>query len=102
VRVIITSCHPKDAPKLVEQMLEGRWVACGNIMNAVQSIYRWEGKVCREEEAIIMMETSADKEAKAVRFLEDIHPYEIPKIFTIQPNMVHTQYLYWVLQETAQ
>jgi periplasmic divalent cation tolerance protein len=100
MRILLTTAPPDKAEAIVEQMVAERWVACGNILPHVQSIYRWKGKVCREPESVIIMETKAEKSTQAMQFLQSIHPYEVPKILTLRPDLVQAEYLNWVLQET--
>ena len=100
MRVLLTTAPPDQAQTIVEQMVAERWVACGNILSGVQSIYRWKGAVCREPEALIIMETKAEKSTQAMQFLQSIHPYEVPKILSLRPDLVQAEYLNWVLQET--
>ena len=101
MRIIFTTAPPEKAENIVEQLVNERWVACGNILPSVQSIYRWKGDICREPEAIILMETKAEKATGAMQFLQSIHPYEVPKIVSLRPEAVQAQYLQWVLQETT-
>ena len=101
MRIILTTTPPNKAEEIVEQMVSGRWVACGNILSSVLSIYRWDGEVCRDPESVVIMETKAEKAAAAMDFLQEIHPYEVPKIVSIRPEMVQAEYLHWVLQETT-
>ena len=83
MRVLLTTAPPDQAETIVEQMVAGRWVACGNILPSVQSIYRWKGEICREPESLIIMETKAEKSIQAMQFLQSIHPYEVPKILSL-------------------
>ena len=101
MRIILTTAPPEKAEDIVEQMVLGRWVACGNIVPSVLSIYRWKDEVCREPESVIIMETKAEKAAAAMTFLQEIHPYEVPKILSLRPEQVQAEYLHWVLQETT-
>ena len=101
MRIILTTSPPEKAEDIVERLITERWVACGNILPSVQSIYRWKGEVCREPEALILMETKAEKANGAMQYLQSIHPYEVPKIVSLRPDMVQAQYLQWVLQETT-
>ena len=100
MRILLTTTPPDKAEAIVEKMVAERWVACGNILSSVQSIYRWKGEVCREPESVIVMETTAEKSTAAMQFLQQIHPYEVPKILSLRPDLVQAAYLNWVLQET--
>jgi len=100
MKLIVTTTTKDNAPLLVEQMLTDKMVACGNILDVSMSIYKWKGEVCREPEALVLMETSDDKILLAIEHLSSIHPYETPKILTIEPTMIHAAYNLWVSEET--
>jgi periplasmic divalent cation tolerance protein len=100
MRILLTTAPPDKAEQIVEKMVADRWVACGNILPSVHSIYRWKGEICREPESMIIMETKAEKSTQAMKFLQSIHPYEVPKIISLRPDLVQAEYLNWVLQET--
>ena len=46
------------------------------------------------------VETKAEKSTQAMQFLQSIHPYDVPKILSLRPDLVQAEYLNWVLQET--
>lgn len=98
--MIITTCSPNDAIPLLEKLLQQRLVACGNIFSHVQSMYWWEGKIQREEEAFLFMETSDDVIEEAFDNLSQLHPYEVPKILVVEPSQVHEAYNRWLTTET--
>jgi periplasmic divalent cation tolerance protein len=66
----------------------------------VRSIYRWQGKVCDEPEELLWMETADDRVAAMMARLQELHPYEVPKILTIRPEEGAAAYLAWVDAET--
>lgn len=43
--------------KLARALVGGRLAACANVILGLSSIYRWEGKVCREPEALLVIKT---------------------------------------------
>ena len=96
MRIVFVTCPPDQADKLLLTLLEERLVAGGNIIPGVRSHYWWEGKVCTDEEAILLMETAADRvEAMKARLLQ-IHPYETPKIITFAVEEHTEPYYEWV------
>ena len=100
MKAIITTCEKDDAVPLLEQLLQQKLVACGNIFSSVQSMYWWKGTIQKEEEAFLFMETSDALVDSAFATLSQIHPYEVPKILVIHPSQVHEAYNRWVHTET--
>jgi periplasmic divalent cation tolerance protein len=60
-------------------LLEKRLVAAANWVDC-DSLYRWDGAVVRDEEAILLLQTSSDCCNAVRRYLEANHPYEVPSI----------------------
>ena len=55
VVVFITSPSKKEAEKIGRILVETQLAACANILPSVTSIFSWEGKVCQEEEVLMIV-----------------------------------------------
>jgi periplasmic divalent cation tolerance protein len=97
--IIVTTCEPKDAKNILQQLLKQRLIACGNIFPAVRSLYWWEGKIQDDEESFLFMETTDNNLAAALQVLNEVHPYDVPKILHWQPNG-NDSYTNWLQQVT--
>jgi len=100
LRILFATASPDDAPRLVSALVREKLVACGNILPAARSIYRWEGEVCDDEEAVLLMETTADRLSAAMERLRALHPYDVPKIVAWAPTDVLPDYLAWAREMT--
>jgi periplasmic divalent cation tolerance protein len=100
MRIIFVTCPQDEGVHLLRQLVEERLVAGGNIISGVRSLYRWKGQICDEPEEILLMETAAEKVAAMMARLQEIHPYEVPKILTFEPQEGLAAYWHWVKAET--
>ena len=100
LRVLLVTAPPKEAPELVSTLVAERLIACGNIIPGVRSFYRWKGEVCDDEEAVLIMETTAQRLPAAMARIEALHSYEVPKIVALQPSDVLGSYLAWAREQT--
>jgi periplasmic divalent cation tolerance protein len=100
MKVVLTTSEPKDAPILIQRMLEERLVGCGNIINGVQSMYWWKGAIQNESESLIIMETTEEICSKAINRLAEIHPYDVPKIVALETSSALEAYKNWLQEET--
>jgi periplasmic divalent cation tolerance protein len=82
--------------KLVEQSL----AACVNILPGMISHYRWQGKVERAEEAVMIIKTRSSLAADVSDAVKDLHPYDTPAILVMPLESVERTYLGWLLEET--
>ena len=86
VRILLATCSPEQADVLARTMVEERLVACVNAIPGVVSHYHWEGRIERDEEVVLLMETTDERVPQAVARLETIHGYDVPKIVVLDPE----------------
>ncbi|ODS31104.1 MAG: divalent cation tolerance protein [Candidatus Scalindua rubra] len=55
--VFITTSSINEAKKIGRALVEEKLVACSNIISPIRSIYRWQGKICDDKEALIILKT---------------------------------------------
>jgi periplasmic divalent cation tolerance protein len=96
LHVVLMTCPPDAAEALLVQLLEERLVGCGNILPAVRSCYWWEGEVCRDEEALVVMETAPDRLEALLERAAQLHPYDVPKLLALDPSAVNEPYVAWL------
>ena len=63
-------------------------------------MYWWKGKIQRDPEALILMETQTDLVEEAIEKIADLHSYDVPKILAIEPQNVFKAYHLWLQEET--
>ena len=98
--VLVTAPSAEKAAELARQLVEERLAACGNVLPGIRSIYRWEGKVQDEPEALLVLKTHRDRfEALRDRVLA-LHPYQVPEVLALPVEAGNEQYLAWVTGET--
>src|SRR5512141_2326257 len=81
-------------------LVERRLAACVNILPGMISHYRWEGKVERAEEVVMIVKTRTslvDAVSSAVR---ELHSYDTPAILLMALDSVEQNYLAWLLAAT--
>jgi periplasmic divalent cation tolerance protein len=74
MRLLIATAPEDVAATLARQIVEERLVACANIVPAVRSIYRWQGAIEDDAEALILMKTTADMVGRLTERLVELHP----------------------------
>ncbi len=101
VVVLLTTLPPEAAPSVVETLVREGLIACGNIVPAVQSIYVWQGQLCRDTEALVICETAAASRDAALARLRALHPYECPKLVALEPAAIDADYARWAVAATT-
>jgi periplasmic divalent cation tolerance protein len=100
--LIVVSNFPADfdVAALLRGLLECRLVACGNILPAVQSIFRWQGAIESALESTLVLKTTADRYPDVEAALLAAHPYDVPEILALPVSGGLPAYLAWVQQES--
>ena len=100
-RVVLISTPGAEAGRqLARALVEERLAACGSVVPAVTSVYRWQGAVEEEEEALLVLKTAADRVEALTRRTRELHPYEVPEILALPVSGGNPGYLEWVIEET--
>ena len=89
-----------DVEPLARALVEERLAACVNVLPPMQSFFRWEGAVQRDEERQLVIKTSpARLEALQTR-LRALHPYELPEVLVLSARG-SDDYLAWIRESTS-
>jgi periplasmic divalent cation tolerance protein len=67
----------------------------------VRSVYRWEGKVVEDEEALLVLKTTSARFPALRDRVLALHPYEVPEVVALPVEAGSERYLAWVAAETA-
>jgi len=98
--VVITSLPSlEQAQTIARQLVENRLAACVQIQQGVNSIYRWDGKICEENEVLLSAKTSRALWEEIRGFIQNNHPYGLPEIMAFTPADYEQQYGQWVEAE---
>ena len=100
VRLVLCTFPTIDSARQIGTVLvEKQLAACVNLIPAVESVYRWQGKLETAAEVLALFKTSAAAFPEFERELATLHPYEVPEIIAIEPAAVAETYARWVLAE---
>ena len=90
-----------EAEQAGQSLVERRLAACVNILPGMVSHYRWQGKVERGEEAVMIIKTRASLAGAVEAAVKELHSYDVPAIVVLPVESVEGNYLGWIMAETA-
>ena len=96
VIVLTTVGADFDAAAMARQLVEARLAACVNIVNGVESIYRWEGRVTGDAEKLLVIKTAEERVLELQGLLFRLHPYEVPEFVVVSIEEIRGPYLDWL------
>lgn len=98
--VLCTFPSVEKARQIGTVLVETQLAACVNLIPAIQSIYRWEGKVEEQEEVLALFKTTTARYSELQQVVTEMHPYEIPELIALDLSAGLPVYLQWVLSST--
>ena len=84
------------ARRLAAALVRHRVAACVNVVPRVESFFRWQGKIERASEALLVIKTRQERFEALRRRVLSLHPYEVPEIIALPLVAGHRPYLDWV------
>ncbi len=100
VRVVLMTAPNRDvAVQLVRTLVDERLAACGNVLPGLVSIYRWEGDVQEDPEALVILKTHTGALDALLRRAPELHPYDVPELLALPVMEGLPSYLAWVGEE---
>ena len=99
-RVVLIT-HPREGAEAFARLLvDRRLAACVNLLDA-RSVYRWEGEIACEDEALLVVKTVLPRfEALQAALLAD-HPYDTPECVALTPEAIEPRYRAWLVDACA-
>jgi periplasmic divalent cation tolerance protein len=100
VLVLVTAPDRKTARKLAAAALQAKLIACANLVPGIESHYRWQGKLEKGSEVLLLLKTTAARLAALERLVIAEHPYDTPEFLVLPLARGNRRYLSW-LQESV-
>ena len=99
--VFVTTSNNDAAARIAEALVSEWLAACVNIVPTIESIYRWEGKVTRDREALMIIKTTDERYPEVERRVKELHTYGTPEVVAIAIERGSLQYLEWLRDSTV-
>ena len=98
--ILVATVNKEEAVRIGKGMVNARLAACANIIQGVQSIYRWKGKVVKAQEALLILKSTRPRYRALEKAIKAMHTYETPEIIALPVMEGLDQYIGWVRSET--
>lgn len=100
--VLVTTPNSDEASRIADALVTKQLAACVNIVPSIQSIYRWEGKVARDQESLMIIKSTEERYAELERLVKELHSYTTPEVVALKIERGSEQYLKWLRESTEQ
>jgi periplasmic divalent cation tolerance protein len=99
--VLFTTAN--DANQLAEigaKLVEEGFAACVSVVPSVRSIYRWQGEIQDETEALAIIKTTRGRFGSLRDRLVELHPYDVPELIALPIVDGLPEYIAWLVSNT--
>jgi periplasmic divalent cation tolerance protein len=95
--LVLTTCADSaEAAALAERLVGERLAACVNRIDSIASTYRWQGRVERAAEALLVIKTTDEKLGAVENEIRSRSSYELPEIIAVRLAAGSQAYLDWI------
>jgi periplasmic divalent cation tolerance protein len=94
--VLLTAANGEEAVRLADMMIGAHLAACVQILPEMESVYRWEGKIERQPEILLLAKTTRSKFDELEKEVRALHSYETPEIIALPVVAGSAPYLEWL------
>ena len=98
--IYVTTGSKKEALNIGRALIEARLAACANVIGNVTSIFRWQGEIEEEAEAVLILKTRLDLVDEATAKIKDLHSYDCPCVLSYAIAGGNPDFLNWIVKET--
>jgi periplasmic divalent cation tolerance protein len=98
--VFVTAGSADEGHTIGRALVDERLAACVNIIPSVESLYRWQGHVHRDQEVLLVAKTTAAGLERLAKRVKQLHSYDTPEIIALPIVAGASDYLRWIDEET--
>ena len=96
-RIVLTTAGSiEEAQRIATALVEQRLAACVNILPGVESVFRWQGKIDRTREWLLMIKTKVEVFERVHDAIQKLHSYDVPEIISLEIDDGSAAYLGWI------
>lgn len=100
VLLYITTGDRDEAARIAATLVEERLIACGNVIDGMESIYWWQGRIERAKEAILIAKTDGRNVDLVTARIIELHSYDTPCVVALPIEGGNPEYLAWIENES--
>lgn len=100
--VYITTKDKKEAKSIGKTLVEDKLAACVNIVDGMESIYRWDGEIVEDQETILIAKTPYHNVKELTKRVKELHSYECPCVISLQltEQEGNDEYQHWLIKNS--
>ena len=99
----VTTENSEEARRIGEMLVKQKLCACVNILNGMESMYLWDGKVQTDTECVLLIKTTAVSVQAVIDAVIEHHNYDVPCVISLplSANEGNPEYLHWIKESVS-
>ena len=97
--VLTTFESDQQVKPVIDEIIRCKLAACVQELK-IKSHYTWKGKLCHDDEVLVMFKTRKELYPELEKKLLEIHPYDTPEIISVDVEKGSAAYLAWIDEQT--
>ena len=97
-KITTTTDNKEIANKISKKIIELEYSPCVQIINNVNSLYRWNNKIEKSLEYKLSIKTIDKYTKEIIKIIRSLHNYEIPEIIKSNISLENSDYQKWFLE----
>jgi periplasmic divalent cation tolerance protein len=97
--IYMTAGSREEARNIGKELVAAGLAACVNILDNMNSFYKWQGEIQDDTEAVIIAKTTEDRVPALIEKVKALHSYDCPCIVAIPVSGGNQAFLDWVAAE---
>ncbi|MFA4842219.1 MAG: divalent-cation tolerance protein CutA [Candidatus Omnitrophota bacterium] len=94
--IFITCAKKSEALSIADNLISRKLAACVNIADNIKSVFRWQGKVDRAKEILLIVKSKKSKLTRIIKLVRLLHSYKVPEIIALPVISGYKPYLEWI------
>ncbi len=99
--ILCTAPDAASAARIANALVEEKLAACVNLLPGLTSYFRWEGKVQREAEVLMVIKAPRANFEPICARVKALHPYTVPELIALTVDASTPDYLAWLTENTT-
>jgi len=94
--IYVTCPDISTSEKIADYLINKNLIACANIFPEITSIYKWDNKIQKDKESVLILKTKENNFLSIAKEVKNIHPYECPCIVSLPTRDANNDYIKWI------
>ena len=95
--LLFTAASAEEVARIGKALVEEGLAACVNVVPGVRSVYRWEGRLCDDAEALGIVKARRDAVQAVTARIRSLHTAKVPEVVALDVMGGNPDYLSWVM-----